>query len=172
MAIEQWIILDKQFPSCLKYNKINIICKDSFHSQSLIIISYYYIIRRIVFIMFRDHCTTSHSMVSTVTVIMYLLLSICLFLVSTPNNLYTASIHNEYYADPGLQVIDHSNQTVNSTHSIMFQYPQQSHTNRYIPQAPSQQLQHRVYNCHDNRNNQVSSSFSTDPAPLIQHHWS
>ena len=106
-------------------------------------------------------------MVSTVTVIMYLLLSICLFLVSTPNNLYTASIHNEYYADPGLQVIYHSNQTVNSTHSIMSQHPQQSHTNLFMPQAPSQQLQHRVYNCCDNRNSQASSSFSTGPAPLI-----
>ena len=87
--------------------------------------------------------------------------------MSTPNNFYTASKHNEHYADPGLQVIDHSNQTVNSAHSIMTQYPQQSHINRFIPQAPSQQLQHRVYNCCDNRNSQASSSFSTGPAPLI-----
>ena len=118
--------------------------------------------------MFRDHYITSQTMVSTVTVIMYLLLSICLFLVSTLNNLYTASKHNEHYrnADPGLQVIDHSNQTCNSAHSIMSQYPQQSHTNHSMPQAPSQRFQHRVYNCRDNRNSQTSSSFSTGPAPL------
>ena len=119
--------------------------------------------------MFRDHCSTSQTMVSTVTVIMYLLMCICLFLVSTPNNLYTASKHNEHYhnTEPGLQVIDHSNQSVNSTHSIMSQYPQQSHINCSMPQAPSQQLQHKIYTCRDNRNSQESSSFSTGPAPLI-----
>ena len=87
-------------------------------------------------------------------------------LVSTLNNLYTASKHNERYADPGLQMMDHSNQTVDSTHFMMSQYPQQSHTDLFVPQAPSQQLQHRVYNCCDNRNSQASSSFSTSPAPL------
>ena len=74
---------------------------------------------------------------------------------------------SKLYADPVLQVMDHSNQTVDSTHSIMSQHPQQSHTNHSMPQAPSQQLQHRVYNCGDNRNSQASSSFSTGPAPLI-----
>ena len=73
---------------------------------------------------------------------------------------------SKLYADPVLQVMDHSNQTVDSTHSIMSQHPQQSHTNHSMPQAPSQQLQHRVYNCGDNRNSQASSSFSTGPAPL------
>ena len=84
--------------------------------------------------------------------------------MSTPGDLYTASKHHEHYADPGLQVMDHSNQTVNSTHSITSQYPQQSRTNCFIPQAPSQQLQHKVYNSHDNSNNRASSSFSTAPS--------
>ena len=87
-------------------------------------------------------------------------------LVSTLNNLYTASKYNECYADPGLQMMDHSNQSVDSTHSIMSQHPQQSHINHSVPQAPLQQLHHRVYNCCDNRNSQARSSFSTGLAPL------
>ena len=79
--------------------------------------------------------------------------------------MYIASKHYEHYANPGLQVMDHSNQTVNSTHSIMSQHPQRSHGN---PQAPSQRLQHKVYNSLDNRNRKASSSFNTAPsqAPL------
>ena len=86
-------------------------------------------------------------------------------LVSTPIDLYIASKHYERYANPGLQVVDHSNQTVNSTHSIMSQHPQQSHGN---PQAPSQQPQHKVCNSLDNRSRKASSSFNTAPsqAPL------
>ena len=87
-------------------------------------------------------------------------------LASSPNDLYTASKHHEHYTDPRLQVMDHSNQTANSIYSILSQHPQQSHTNHSMPQAPSQQLQHRVYNCCDNRNSQASSLFSTGPAPL------
>ena len=60
--------------------------------------------------------------------------------------------------------MDHSNQTVNSAPSIMSQYPQQSHTKSVMPQAPSQQFQHKVYNSLDNTNRKESSSFNTAPS--------
>ena len=79
--------------------------------------------------------------------------------------MYIASKYYECCANPGLQVMEHSNQTVNSTHSIMSRDPQQSHENT---QAPSQRLQHKVYNSLDNRNRKASSSFNTasSQAPL------
>ena len=94
-----------------------------------------------------------------------IILYMFIFLVSTPIDLYIASKHYECYANPGLQVMDNSNQTVNSTHSIMSQHPQQSHGN---PQASSQRLQHKVYNSLDNMNRKASSSFNIIPseAPL------
>ena len=81
--------------------------------------------------------------------------------------MYTASKHYEHYADPRLQVMDHSNQTVNSTHPMMSQYPQQSHTNCFMPQALSQQLQHEVYNSPGNGNRKASSSFDTAPPQIL-----
>ena len=81
--------------------------------------------------------------------------------------MYTASKHYDHYADPELQGMDYSSQTVNPTHSIMSLYPQQSHTNSVMPQAPSQHLQHKVYNSHGNRNAKASSSFSTAPSKTL-----
>ena len=74
--------------------------------------------------------------------------------------MYPVSKHFEHYADPELQGMDHSNQTVDSAPSIISQYPQQSHTKSVMPQAPSQQF----HNSLDNMNKKESSSFNAAPS--------
>ena len=86
-----------------------------------------------------------------------------LIVVSTPSDRYPVSKHFEHYADPELQGMDHSNQTVDSAPSIISQYPQQSHTKSVMPQAPSQQF----HNSLDNMNRKESSSFNAAPSQIL-----
>ena len=75
---------------------------------------------------------------------------------------YSASKHYDCYTHFGLQAINTSDQTNNSTHSIISQQPQELFT-----LVPSQQLQKKVFSSSNNENKMENSSFSIPPSQIL-----
>ena len=78
---------------------------------------------------------------------------------------YSVSKHYDCYTHFGLQSINTSNQTNNSTHSIICQQPQQLFTFKH--EVPSQQLQKKIFSSSNDENKMEISSFSIPPYQIL-----